>query len=207
MSYFEYGQKELDHLASRDPRMAGAIATLGIIQRETTPDPLAALAFSIIAQQISGKAAETITRRFQTLIGGTVTEDAILACSPEEIKSCGMSLRKATFIHRIASVFKEEQFSRESLLSMDDAELLRTLTAMPGVGPWTAEMLMIFSLQRPDVLSWGDFGIRKGLMLLHGLESIDKKQFAAFQKLYSPHCSIASFYLWAITGGEYQPAL
>lgn len=205
MNYFEYGTRETDHLSSRDPRMAHAIASLGIIKRKLTPDPLAALTFSIIAQQISGKAADSVSKRFLDFIGGTVTSPAILAHSPEELKSCGMSLRKATFIHRIAAAFAEKAITREALLLMNDAELLRTLTSMPGVGPWTAEMLMIFSLQRPNVLSWGDFGIRKGLKLLHHREELDKKCFMAFQELYSPFCSIASFYLWAIASGEYIP--
>lgn len=205
MHIFKYGQKEVDHLSERDPRMAQAIRGLGMIERKITPDPLAALAFSIISQQISGKAAENISRRFLGFVGGNVTPISILSHTPEELKTCGISLRKATFIHRIAAAFSEGHLSGETLADMDDRELLNTLTVLPGVGPWTAEMLMIFSLQRPNVLSWGDFGIRKGLMILHNRKDLDKKHFQTLQELYSPYCTVASFYLWAIASGEYIP--
>ena len=85
-----------------------------------------------------------------------------------------------------------------SLVEKDDQEVIRTLTALPGVGRWTAEMLLTFSLQRPDVLAYDDFGIRKGLCRLYGLDSVSKAQFAEYRARYAPYATVAALYLWHI---------
>lgn len=81
---------------------------------------------------------------------------------------------------------------------MPDDEVIRRLTALPGVGVWTAEMLMIFSMQRPDVVSFGDAAIRRGIMRLYGLQTLGRTEFDVYRSRWSPHGSVASFYLWAV---------
>lgn len=85
-----------------------------------------------------------------------------------------------------------------SLVDKSDDEVIKTLTALPGVGRWTAEMLLIFSLERPDVLAFDDFGIRKGMCRLYGLDSVSKAQFAEYRARYAPHATVAALYLWHI---------
>ena len=83
-------------------------------------------------------------------------------------------------------------------MEKDNEEVIRELTALPGVGRWTAEMLLTFSLQRPDVLAYDDLGIRKGLCRLYGLDSLTKQQFAIYRARYAPHATVAALYLWHI---------
>jgi len=85
------------------------------------------------------------------------------------------------------------------LAHLSDEEVIKQLSLLNGVGIWTAEMLLIFSLQRPDVVSYGDLGIRKGMMKLYGLESLTKKQFESYREHYSPYGSVASLYLWELS--------
>jgi len=80
--------------------------------------------------------------------------------------------------------------------------VIKRLVSLPGVGVWTAEMMLIFSLQRPDVVSWGDYGIRKGMMKLYGLDELTREQFDKYRKRYSPYGSVASLYLWEIAAGR-----
>jgi 3-methyladenine DNA glycosylase/8-oxoguanine DNA glycosylase len=82
---------------------------------------------------------------------------------------------------------------------MSDTRVIERLSSLPGIGVWTAEMLLLFSLRRPDVVSWGDLAIRRGMMNLYGLKDLSKKQFDRFRKRYSPCGSVASLYLWALS--------
>lgn len=199
MAFFEYGEKELAHLRRRDRRLGAAIDRFGLLERELTPDLFSSLAACIVSQQISGKAAETVFARLEALSGG-VSPASIDALAIERVQSCGLSFRKASYLKGAARSVASGAIDLESVRALDDAKAVEALSSLKGVGVWTAEMLLIFSLGRPDVFSWGDFGIKRGLSKLHGIEELTRERFELFRKKYSPYCSVASFYLWELAG-------
>lgn len=198
MHTFRYGPKEIRHLKRRDRKLGAAIDEIGMIERPVTPDLFTALVASVASQQISAKAAETVWKRMEERFG-SITPDSIAAATPEEIQQCGMSGRKAIYIKGIGDAVYGGSLDLAGLHELPDDDVIARLTALKGVGVWTAEMILIFSMQRPDVVSWGDFAIRKGMMKLYGLADITREQFDSFRKRYSPCGSVASLYLWEIS--------
>lgn len=198
MQIFEYGQKEIDYLRHRDKKLGAAIDKIGIIKREILPDPFTALISSIVSQQISKKAAETVQNRLNTLLG-TITPESISQTDQSEIQGCGMSKRKAGYIKGIADEVITGTVDFKTLDSLTDEEIIKKLSSFHGVGVWTAEMLLIFSLGRPDVVSYKDLAICRGMMSLYGLKELPKETFERYRKRYSPYGSVASLYLWALS--------
>ncbi|WP_321508607.1 DNA-3-methyladenine glycosylase [uncultured Methanoregula sp.] len=195
---FQYGDAEIRYLKKRDKILGLAIDRIGMIEREVTPDPFTALVSSIVAQQISAKAAATVWDRMQERFG-TITGETLASVSPEEIRQCGMSLRKAGYIHGIGTAVKRGEMDFSRFGEMSDSGIIDHLTALPGVGKWTAEMLLLFSLERPDVVSWNDLAIRRGMMNLYNRITLTREQFERYRKRYSPYGSVASLYLWAVS--------
>lgn len=198
MHIFEYGQKEIDYLKKKDKKLGAAIEQLGRIEREITPDPFTALVSSIVGQQISSKAADTVWNRLMELLG-EITPEVIAASDIAKIQACGMSLRKAEYIKGIADAAINGVVDFSTLHTLSDEEIIDRLSALHGVGVWTAEMLLIFSLQRPNVLSYKDLAIRRGMMKLYGHRELTKEMFERYRKRYSPYGSVASLYLWALS--------
>lgn len=201
MEYFEYGQVEIDYLKASDPKLGQLIDKIGFIKRQIIPDPFVALISSVVSQQISNKAAETVWNRFLDLVG-SITPENILRTDQAAIQSCGMSHRKVSYIIGIAEAAKTGTIDFNNLASLSNETIIDQLTALNGVGVWTAEMLLIFSLGRPDILSYNDLGIRRGIINLYGLEALNKKQFEQYRKRYSPYGTIASFYLWELSNNN-----
>lgn len=198
MDFFKYGEEEMDYLKKKDELLAAVIERIGIIEREVTPDLFKALIHSIIGQQISTKAATTIRNRLLDKVPN-INPDDVVALSIEEIQSNGLSIRKTGYIKSCAAAVIDGAINLAELAHLSDEEVIQQLSLLNGVGIWTAEMLLIFSLQRQDVVSYGDLGIRKGMMKLYGLESLTKKQFESYRERYSPYGSVASLYLWEIS--------
>lgn len=198
--YFEYGDKEIRFLKSRDPLLGEAIDRIGRIYREVDDDLFSSVIRHIIGQQISTKAQATIWQRLNDKVG-VIDLDGIHPLDLEEIQGLGMTFRKAQYIKDFAQKVKNKEFDLDGLVELSDSEVIKRLTALNGIGIWTAEMIMIFCLQRSDVVSYGDLGIRRGMGMLYRQETIDKKRFLQYRKRYSPYGSVASLYLWAIAGG------
>ncbi|NLG89525.1 MAG: DNA-3-methyladenine glycosylase 2 family protein [Clostridiaceae bacterium] len=201
MQYFEYGKTEIEYLSSRDVLLGKAIDRIGIIKRQVFPEPFKALIYSIIGQQISGKAADTVWNKLVAALG-EITPETLGSVDLKCIQACGMSVRKSEYIKGIAEAALSGTVDFKKLDNMSDPDIINQLTKLRGVGVWTVEMLLIFSLCRPDVLSYNDFGIRKGIMKLHQLNEISRDQFEVFRKLYSPYGTTASLYLWEIAAGR-----
>lgn len=197
--FFRYGARETEYLSARDPVLGRAIAEIGPLRREINPDAFSSLVNAIVGQQISTKAQITVWNRVVAFVG-RVTPGSIAALSEASLASLGMSGRKARYIRSLADKALSGDFDPAALCSLGDEDAISELVSLDGVGPWTAEMLLIFSLGRPNVFSFGDAGIRSGLKKLHGLDDLDAAAFARFRELYSPHCTVASFYLWEIAG-------
>jgi DNA-3-methyladenine glycosylase II len=198
MEIFKYGETEIDHLKRRDKKLGAAIEVIGAIEREIRPDPFAALVMSVVAQQISNKAANAIRGRLHTLLE-EITPERIVGADISQMQRCGLSARKTEYIKGIAgaALCGEIDFSR--FHQMADEEIIRQLSSLRGIGVWTVEMLLLFSLCRPDIVSWGDQAIRRGMMNLCGLKRLTKEQFERYRKRYSPYGSVASLYLWALS--------
>ncbi|WP_055668854.1 DNA-3-methyladenine glycosylase family protein [Desnuesiella massiliensis] len=194
---FEYGLKEITYLKQVDKVLGDAIDRLGKIERMVIPNLFPALIHAIIGQQISVKAVDTIWNRFQERFG-EVTPENVSRISIEEIQLCGMTNRKAGYIKSIADTISQGNLNLKELYNLSDKEVINKLSSLHGIGVWTAEMLLLNSMERPDVLSWGDMAIRRGIMKLYGLSELTKEQFYEYRDRYSPYGSVASIYLWKI---------
>ena len=198
-TYFIYGEAEINHLRKKDKKLGAAIDRIGIIKREINPVLFSALVESIVGQQISNKAAATVCRRLREL--SNMEAAKLHSLSVSDIQACGMSMRKAGYIKGIADSAVNKTVDFDALKNKIDEEIIATLTALPGVGAWTAEMLLIFSLQRPNVVSYGDLAIRRGMMNLYGHKELPKERFMRYSKRYTPYGSVASLYLWELSRG------
>lgn len=198
MNVFRYGREATDHLKKRDRKLGAAIDEIGMIERTVTPDLFSALVASIASQQVSAKAAETVFSRMEERFGA-ITPGRIRDAGLEDLRQCGMSVRKAGYIKGIGDAVSSGHFDLDGLFTRPDDEVISRLVALNGVGRWTAEMLLIFSMERQDVLSWGDLAIRRGMMRLYGREEIDRAVFERYRRRYSPYGSVASLYLWEIS--------
>jgi len=198
MTYFQYGEKEIEYLKKKDKKLAAAIDRIGLIKRELTTDPFEALIASIVSQQISKKAAETVWNRFCNAVID-ITPENILRVGDEEIQKCGMTMKKVGYIKGIAEAAVSGEVDFKNLEVLTDEEIIKKLSSLHGVGVWTAEMLLIFSLNRPNVVSYKDLAICRGMMNLYGLKSLTREQFEKYKKRYSPYGSVASLYLWQLS--------
>lgn len=198
--YFKYGEKEISYLKNKDKKLAEVIEKVGLIERETDPELFSALVHHIVGQQISTKAQATIWERMKKSLGA-VTPETILNASVDEIRSFGISLRKVEYIKDFAEKVHTGEFDIEAAEKMEDDELIKYLTTLKGVGVWTAEMILLFCLQRPNVFSFDDLAIQRGLRMVYHHRKIDRKLFEKYRRRFSPYCSVASLYLWAVSNG------
>ena len=195
-----YGERETAYLSGRDNRLAQAIAQIGPIRREVDSDLFSAVVHHIVGQQISSAAQATIWARLLDT-AGTISADTLLALGRDRLQQVGISYRKADYILDFACKVQCGAFDPEKVAAMDDEAAIRELTQLKGVGVWTAEMILTFCLQRPDVVSFGDLAILRGMRMLYRHREIDRQRFERYRKRYSPYGTVASLYLWAISGG------
>ena len=198
--YFQYTTKETDYLSQKDKRLGEAIQRIGPIQREADTDLFSSVVHHIIGQQISTKAQATIWQRMQEALG-SVDAEHILAAGVPQLQKLGMTFRKAEYITDFAQKVQNGKFDLEEIWQKPDEEVIRELSSLKGIGVWTAEMILLFCMQRPDVFSYDDLAIQRGLRMLYHHRKIDRKLFAKYRRRFSPYCSVASLYLWAIAGG------
>ncbi|AKP32220.1 DNA-3-methyladenine glycosylase family protein [Yersinia aleksiciae] len=196
--FYSYGETEINHLKRRDKKMAAAIDRLGMIARPLSPDLFAALIRNIVDQQISVKAALTVNARLVTLLG-TITPFTVAQASAEAIQGCGMTMRKAGYIKGAADAALNGSLDLSAIAQLPDNDVITQLSSLNGVGVWTAEMLLISSLCRPDVLSWGDLAIRRGMMNLYRHKTLPRERFEKYRRRYAPYGTTASLYLWALS--------
>lgn len=200
--YFQYGQAEIDYLKAKDKKLARIIDKIGFIKREINPNLFLAIMQNIISQQISSKAAHTIWMRFINTYAdknGKITPKIISNANIDELAKLGISTRKANFIKEFAESINKNKFDLEKIKNLSDDKAIKELSSLKGIGVWTAEMLLLFSLQRKDIFSYDDLAILKGLKILYGHKEINKDRFLRYKKRFSPYGSIASFYIWEIS--------
>ncbi len=190
----------LRHLR-RDPVLKGVIRQVGpCTLKPARRQPYEALVRAIAHQQVHGRAAEAILGRFLACCGcsGFPSPEAVLALTPEAMRACGLSANKVLAIRDIAAKAAEGIVpTRAAARRLTDGELIARLLPLRGVGRWTVEMLLIFTLGRADVLPVDDFGVREGYRLAAGLEAQPKpRDFAAIGEAWSPYRTTAAWYFW-----------
>lgn len=199
---FGYDPSEaVRHLAKVDPTLRRLFKLAGpfSMQLRRMQDPFELLARNIIYQQLHGNAAAAIHRRVLELFeGGRLQPSELLARPEEELRGAGLSAAKLSALRDLAAKTLEGTVpTLARLRRMPDEEIVERLTSVRGIGRWTVEMLLIFSLGRPDVLPVGDFAVRKGFALAYGLEESPKpKELAAYGERWRPYRSVASWYMW-----------
>lgn len=198
--FYQYGEKEISYLKQKDQRLGEAIDHIGMIERKTDSDLFSSVVHHIIGQQISTAAQRTIWQRMQTALG-EITAESIANATSEELQANGITFRKADYIKNFSDKVIRGEFDINALYDKSDQEIIEELSALNGIGIWTAEMIMIFCMQRPDILSFGDLAIHRGMRMLYHHRRIDRRLFEKYRRRYSPYSTTASLYLWAIAGG------
>jgi DNA-3-methyladenine glycosylase II len=186
------------HLSQADPVVAAIIARHGRCTLRPQRRYFVALAEAILSQQLSVKAAATIFKRFKEKLGGRVTPENILQLKDAQFRGAGVSRQKMSYLRDLAAKWQDGVIAHRRFAQMQDGEIIQALTQVKGIGRWTAEMFLIFSLLRPDVLPVDDLGFRKALQSAYQLRKLPSagkiEQIAASWK---PYRSIATWYLWA----------
>ena len=201
------------HLAANDPVMAKLISdfgqtTLGRKRR----DPFHVLCASIIGQQLSAKAADTIQQRVASLLGAPMDHfehQHFSNITQEQLRACGLSNAKSKWLLDLSQRQSDGRFDAAVLKRLDNAALTIELDALPGIGPWTAEMMLIFAFDRLDVFSLGDVGLRNAINKLYAPtgrdgkpNKLDDKKTLKITKPWSPYRSVACWYLWRGIDGD-----
>ncbi|MCD8343281.1 MAG: DNA-3-methyladenine glycosylase [Oscillospiraceae bacterium] len=200
---FQYGSVETEYLKSRDKTLGAVIDAVGHVSRTVYTDLFSAVVHQIIGQQISTKALTTVWGRMCAELG-EVTADTVLAVGADALQSCGITFRKAEYITDFARKVQSGEFDLQKIPTMSDAEAISELVKLRGIGVWTAEMILLFCLQRPDVFSFDDLAIQRGLRMVYHHRAISRELFEKYRRRYSPYCSVASLYLWAVAGGAVE---
>lgn len=185
-------------LRRRDRALGALIRRAGPCAIRPAGHPYAGLVRAVLRQQLAGSAAAAIERRFHARFGGRLPSAAVLFATPdEELALAGLSRQKRAAVRDIARAFSTGELDARRLRSAPDDEVVAAVTALRGVGEWTAHMLLMFTFGRPDVLPVGDYGVRKGAMRLYGLPSLPgRPELEALAEPWRPFRSVASWYLW-----------
>jgi DNA-3-methyladenine glycosylase II len=199
-SFAKQLQDAQEQLALRDSNIASVIKAYGDCTIKPHTKYYEELVSSIISQQLSVKAASTIWNRFLALYDNkTPTPEQIIKTDVETIRSVGASYAKARYIQDLAAHILDGELDLEHIATLDNETLIAQLTAVKGIGEWSAHMFMIFSLGRLDILPWGDLGVRKSAQLVYGLPSLPGKPeliILSEQNNWHPYESVVAWYLW-----------
>jgi DNA-3-methyladenine glycosylase II len=194
-------QQAAEHLAKNDPVLAPVIAKYGPSTIRPHQNYYEALVGEIISQQLSVKAAASIHSRFLGLFDGSFPEPAaILEKDIEELRSAGLSRPKANYIRDLAQQIIDGKVRFDQLDELHNSDIIAELTAVKGIGEWTAHMFLMFCMGRLDVLAYGDLGIRVGIRELYGLDELpspDQVKEIALERQWHPYETIACWYIWA----------
>ena len=189
----------LTHL-KQDPQLKSLIERFGRLNYRPSKDLFASLVYSIIEQQLSGKAAETIYGRFSSLFPQKrFTPELILATGLDKLRGIGTSWAKARSLHDLSQKYLDGTLQLNKLAEMTDEEVIAHLVQVKGIGPWSAQMRLMFSLSRPDILPLDDIGIQNAFVKHYGLKRNSKLLKAKMLKIaqkWRPYRTIACWYLW-----------
>jgi DNA-3-methyladenine glycosylase II len=190
-------RKAIHHLKKSDPVLAAIIERVGPCRMEFGPPEFHSLAEAIVYQQLNGKAAVTIFKRFAALAGEPVAPEGILKLTDAQLRSVGLSKQKSSYLKDMASRAARGELDFTRLPAMSDDDVIKHLTQVKGVGVWTAHMFLMFTLRRPNVLPTGDYGIQMAIRKHYKKRKMPKPEvMAKIAKSWEPYRSVACWYLW-----------
>jgi DNA-3-methyladenine glycosylase II len=190
-------RKAINHLKKSDPVMRAIIARVGPCRMEFGEPTFHSLAEAIVYQQLNGKAAVTIFKRFTDAAGTPVTPEGIRKLSEQQLRAVGLSKQKSSYLRDLAAKTQAGLLNFERLADMPDAGVIEHLTQVKGIGVWTAHMFLMFTLRRPDVLPTGDYGVQVAMKKHYRKRKLPKpKDMEKIARPWSPYRSIACWYLW-----------
>ncbi|MCT4633116.1 MAG: DNA-3-methyladenine glycosylase [Firmicutes bacterium] len=196
--------EDISNLKAMDVTIGKLIDLVGDVEFEIIDDPFLALVNSIIYQQLSFKAANTIWNRVVSLVGD-ISPERIIEIRHEDLRTCGVSNSKAGYIKNVANAFIDNGYSRVYFDQLSDEDVVAELIKIKGIGKWTADMFLIFCLGRENVLSFADLSIKNGLVWLYKLDrEIKKSDYDDFHNLFSPYNTLASLYIWKIQENKFD---
>ena len=197
----------INQLSSIDPILKGLFSGFDIPKLKTETNYFWSLCRSIIYQQISGKAAKTISDRFLALFrsGTNIQPREVLDIDINSLYSVGLSRQKASYMKNIAEAFVNKLINNENFIMMNDEEILKQLTIINGVGRWTAEMFLIFTLRRSDVFPLTDLGVQKGFQIVYSLDELPTIDYMSEKaEKWKPYRTIVTLYLWNAVEGPFE---
>jgi DNA-3-methyladenine glycosylase II len=190
-------RKAMNHLKKSDPVLRGIIERVGPCRMEFGPAEFCSLAEAIVYQQLNGKAAVTIWKRFAALAGEPVTPEGILKLSDEQLRAVGLSKQKSAYLKDLATKTAAGFLDFSKLPDLPDEDVIEHLTQVKGIGVWTAHMFLIFSLRRPNVLPTGDYGVQVAVKKHYKKRKLPKpKDMEKIARAWEPYRSIACWYMW-----------
>jgi DNA-3-methyladenine glycosylase II len=190
-------RKAINHLKKSDPVLAAIIEKVGPCRMEFGEPTFHSLAEAILYQQLNGKAAVTIFKRFTDLAGDPLTPAGILKLSDAEMRGVGLSKQKTAYLRDLSEKTKAGLVSFERLAELSEAEVIEHLTQVKGVGVWTAHMFLMFTLRRPDILPTGDYGVQAAIKKHYKKRKWPKPAvMERIAKSWIPYRSVACWYLW-----------
>lgn len=186
------------HIMRRDPVMRAIVKAAGPLALQARGQPYQSLLRAILYQQLAGPAAMAIERRFLAMFGNRIPKPGELApLSDEQLRTAGISRQKAGYMRSIAEHFADGRLSDRTLMRMSDDDVIEAVTAIKGVGGWTADMLLMFCLGRPDIMPVGDLGVQHGMKLAYGLAAPPKPpEMLEIAEAWRPYRSAGTWYLW-----------
>jgi len=201
---FHEDSSAIRYLTTVDEEMASLISRVGNYTLKLHINYFEALIYSIIGQQLSAKVAIVLRQRVMELCSGYITPQAILDCSDEALRAKGISTAKSVYLKNVARSVLAGDINFELFVKMTDQEVIQELTKIKGIGQWTAEMFLIFSLGRLDILSMADVGLQRAIKWLYKLDSAPNAfTLKELREVWSPYCTVASLYLWEVINQDY----
>jgi DNA-3-methyladenine glycosylase II len=190
-------RKAINHLKKSDPVLRAIIERVGPCRMEFGEPTFHSLAEAIVYQQLNGKAAVTIFKRFTDAAGEPVTPQGVLKLSEQQMRAVGLSKQKSSYLRDLAAKTQSGLLNFEKLADMAEADVIEHLTQVKGIGTWTAHMFLMFTMRRPDVLPTGDYGIQVAMKKYYRKRKLPKpKDMERIAKVWIPYRSIACWYLW-----------
>ncbi len=186
------------HIRRKDPVLRGVVRDIGPCSYALNRDRFAMLARSIVFQQISGAAARTILGRLRDAVPNRkLSPQGLNALTPEQFRAAGVSKQKAGYLKSLAELSASGDLRLSRIGRLSDDDVIAELTRVRGIGVWTAQMFLMFSLGRPDILPWDDLGVRQAIRKLYGLDDMPKRaQVEHIARPWRPYASVASWYCW-----------
>lgn len=198
--FFPYGEKEVAYLKSKDKVLAPIIDQVGHVNRPMDPGLFESVMRSIIGQQVSTAAQRTVSRRLREGLG-EVTAQTVAAAGVDVLQAFGTTYRKAEYMYDFACKVTSGQFDLDAVAAMPDDEAIAALVSLKGIGTWTAEMILLFSLGRPNIFAFDDLAIQRGMRMVYHHRVITRSLFEKYRRRFSPCCSTASIYFWEVSHG------